>query len=61
MFAAMNDVQENVTNRFGAKTKVVFTTSPGYASMPPASQFVYAILILIAKGNEWRVLMAAPN
>ena len=61
LFAAMNEVQENVTSRFGAKTKVAFTTSPRYASMPPALQFVYAILILIAEGNEWRVLMAAPN
>ena len=61
LFAAMNEVQENVTSRFGAKTKMVFTTSPGYASMPPPLQFVYAILILIAEGIEWRVLMAAPN
>ena len=41
--------------------KVAFTTSPGYASMPPALQFVYANLILIAEGNAWRILMAAPN
>ena len=61
LFAAMNEVQENVASRFGSKTKVVFTTSPGYASMPPALQFVYAILILIAEGNGWRILMAAPN
>ena len=40
---------------------MVFTSSPGYASMPPALQFVYAILILIAKGNAWCMLMAAPN
>ena len=60
LFAAMNEVQENVSSRFGPKTKVVFTTSPGYASMPPALQFVYAILILIAEGNAWRILMAAP-
>ena len=59
LFAAMNEVQEKVTTRFGAKTKVAFTTSPGYASMPPALQFVYAILILIAEENEWWVLMAA--
>ena len=59
--AAMNEVQENVSSRFGPKTKVLFTTSPGYASMPPALQFVYAILILIAEGNAWRILMAAPN
>ena len=61
LFAAMNEVQENVTSRFGSKTRVVFTTSAGYASMPPALQFVYAVLILIAEGNEWRILMAAPN
>ena len=60
-FAAKNDVQENVSSRFGSETRVVFTTSPGYASMPPALQFVYAVLILIAEGNEWRILMAAPN
>ena len=61
LFAAMNEVQENVASRFGSKTKVAFTTSTGYASMPPALQFVYAILILIAEGNGWRILMAAPN
>ena len=61
LFAAMNEVQENVVSRFGSKTKVVFTTSPEYANMPPALQFVYAVLILIAEGNEWRILMAAPN
>ena len=61
LFAAMNEVQENVTSRFGSKTRVIFTTSPGYASMPPAQQFVYAVLILIAEGNAWRILMAAPN
>ena len=36
-------------------------TSPGYASMPPALQFVYAMLILIVEGNAWQILMAAPN
>ena len=61
LFAVMKEVQENVPTRFGAKTKMAVTTSPGYASMPPALQFVYAILILIVEGNEWRVLMAAPN
>ena len=61
LFAAMNEVQENVSSRVGPKTRVVFTTSPGYASMHPALQFVYGILILMAEGNEWRILMAAPN
>ena len=45
LFAAMNEVQENVSSRFGPKTRVLFATSPGYASMPPALQFVYAILV----------------
>ena len=54
-------MQKNVASRFGSKTRVVFTTSPGYASMPRALQFVYAVLILIAEGNTWRILMAAPN
>ena len=57
LFAPMNEVHENVSSRFGTKTKGVFTTSPGYASMPP----VYAILVLIAEGNALRILMAAPN
>ena len=35
MFAAMKEVQENVSLQFGPKTKVVFKTSPGYASIPP--------------------------
>ena len=61
LFAAMKEVQENVSSRFGPKTRVVFTTSPGYASMPPALQFVYAILVLIAEGNASRILMAALN
>ena len=61
LFAAMNEVQENVTSRFDSKTRVVLTTSPVYASMPPALQFVYAVLILIAEGNGWRILMIAPN
>ena len=61
LFGAMIEVQGGVSSRFGPKTKVVFTTSPGYASMPPALQFFYAILILIAEGNAWRILMAAPN
>ena len=61
LFAAMNEVEELVASRFGPKTRVVFTSSPGYASMPLALEFVYAILILIAEGNAWRMLMAAPN
>ena len=54
-------MEELVAFRFGPKTIVVFTSSPGYASIPPALQFVYAILILIAEGNAWRMLMTAPN
>ena len=61
LFVAMNEAQELVASRFGPKTRVVFTTTPGYASMPPALQFVYAMLILIAEGNAWLIIMAAPN
>ena len=61
LFAAMNEVQELVASRLGSKTKVVFASSPAYARMPPALQFVYAMLILIAEGNGWRMLTAAPN
>ena len=41
--------------------KVVFASSPGYAGMPPALQFVYAMLILIGESNGWQMLLAAPN
>ena len=61
LFFVMNEVQELVTSRFGPKTRVAFTTSQGYASMPPSLQFAYAMLNLIAEGNAWRILMAAPN
>ena len=61
LFAAMNEVQELIASRFGPKTRVVFTKSPGYASMPPALQFVHGTLILIAESNAWWMLMAAPN
>ena len=40
---------------------MVFASSPGYAGIPPAPQFVYAMLILIAEDNGWRKLLAAPN
>ena len=36
LFAAMNEVEELVASRFGPKTRVVFTSSPDYASMPTA-------------------------
>ena len=61
LFAAMIEVQESVVSRFVPTTRVAFTTSPGYASMLPALQFVYAILILIVEANAWRVPMEAPN
>ena len=35
LFAAMNEVQENVTSWFGSKTRVVFTTSPGTRACLP--------------------------
>ena len=46
LLAEINEVQESVVSRFGPKTRVAFTTSPGYASMPPALQFVYAMFQL---------------
>ena len=61
LFAAMNEVQEPVVSRFESKKIVAFTTSPCYASIPPALQFVYVLLFLIAEGNAWRILMAARN
>ena len=36
LFAAMKEVQELVASRLGSKTRVVFASSPGYASMPLA-------------------------
>ena len=44
LFAAMNEVQELVASRLGSKTRVVFASSLGYANMPPALQFAYAML-----------------
>ena len=61
LFASMNEMQELVTSRLGSKTRVVFPSSPGYVGMSPALQFVYAMLILIAEVNGWRMLMTAPN
>ena len=53
LFAARNEVQESVASRFGPRTRVAFTTFPEYANMPPALQFVYAMLVLIAEGNAF--------
>ena len=39
LFAAMKEVQELVTSRLRSKTRVVFGSSPGYASTPPALHF----------------------
>ena len=36
LFAAMNEVQESLVSRFEPRTTVAFTTSTGYATMPPA-------------------------
>ena len=46
LFTAMNEVQELVASRLGSKTRAVFASSPGYASMLPALHFVYAMLDL---------------
>ena len=61
LFASMNEMQELVAVRLGSKTKVVFTSLPGYSSRPLALQFVYAVLVLIAEGSGLHILMAAPN
>ena len=61
LFASMNEIQELVAARLKSKTKRVFTLSPGYSSMPPALQFVNAILVLIAQSSGLRMLMAVPN
>ena len=61
LFASMNEIQELVAARLKSKTKVVFTSSPGYSSMPPALQLVNAILVLIAQSSGLRMLMAVPN
>ena len=61
LFAAMNKMQELVTSQLGSKTRVLFASSPGYASMPLALQLVYAMLVLIVERNGWQMLMAAPN
>ena len=45
----------------GSKTRVVLTSSPGYASMPTALPFVYAVLVLKLEGSGLPMLMAAPN
>ena len=39
----------------------MFASSPGYGGLPPALQFVYAMLILIGESNGWQMLLAAPN
>ena len=61
LISGMNEIQELIVVRLGPKTKVVFTSSPGYASMPPALQFVYAELVLIVEVSGLRTLLAAPN
>ena len=61
LFASMNVIQKLETSRLGSMTMVVFVSSPGYSSMPPALQLVQAMLVLIAEGSGLRILMAAPN
>ena len=56
LFASMNEIQELVAVRLEFKTRVVFTSASGYASMPPALQLVYAVLVC-----ELRMLMAATK
>ena len=49
LFASMNDVQEMVASGLRSKTKVLFVSSQGYAGMPPALQFMHAMLILMSQ------------
>ena len=61
LFVSMIEIQELMAARSRSKTKVVITSSPGYSSMPPALQFLYAVLVLIKEGSGRRMLEAAPN
>ena len=61
LFSKMVEIQELVAVRLGSRTKEVFTSSPAYACMPLALQFVYAVLVLMAESSGMRILMAAPN
>ena len=54
-------IQKLVAARLASKTRVVFNSSPGYASIPRAPQFVYAVLALIVKNSVVRMLLAASN
>ena len=60
LFSARNEIQELMAVRLGSKTTVMFT-SPVYASMLPALQIVYAVMVLIAESSEPPILMAAPK
>ena len=53
--------KELMAFRFGSKIRVVFASSLGYASMPPALQFVYSMLDLVTDNSRKRLLIAAPN
>ena len=61
LFFAMSETKELVVIRLGTKTRVLFTSSPRYASMPPDLHFVYAVLALVSESIGMRVLIAAPN
>ena len=61
LFFAMVEIEELMAVRLGPKKKLMFTSSPGHASMPPALQFVYLVLVLIAESSGLRTRMAAPN
>ena len=61
LFAWKNAKRELDAVRLGSKTRVAFTSSPGYASMPHALQFVNAVLILVAESSGLRMLLAVPN
>ena len=53
----MNEVQENVSSRFGPKTKVIFTTSPGIREHASCS----AVCICNFGPNSRKERMADPD
>ena len=69
VWPAIKDILETMgeitdTLREGAFTKItqkaVFALSPGYAYLPDALKFVYAMVALISEG-KYDVIISAPN
>ena len=57
LFAAMNEVQENVTSGFGSKTRVPRVCEHASRS----AVCICGFDLNSPEGNAWRILMAAPN